>query len=157
MELHDTQTSALACSIAFLFDYPMELHDTQTDTRTRGLIMQFDYPMELHDTQTMLALFGSSTGLITLWNYTTLKRKINNVYLLFVWLPYGITRHSNFVLFPMTILYVWLPYGITRHSNLKSEHSRCERVVIPKGISCLKAWKTGLSAYILTEKRINVN
>ena len=31
--------------------------------------------MELHDTQTGLWIIAAPTGLITLWNYTTLKHK----------------------------------------------------------------------------------
>ena len=76
MELHDTQTEFVVGTSSYMFDYPMELHDTQTSVRLCRLVSRFDYPMELHDTQTT----GGSTvrlySLITLWNYTTLKRII---------------------------------------------------------------------------------
>ena len=95
MKLHYSQTSTTASSANILFDSPMKLHYSQTfpshirrcgkfdspmklhysQTKCPLLIPKklFDSPMKLHYSQTQKAIGERGTGLIPLWNYTTLK------------------------------------------------------------------------------------
>ena len=60
--------------VAHLFDYHMKLHYSQTDGVQINALHGFDYHMKLHYSQTCFSWSSVMSCLITIWNYTTLKR-----------------------------------------------------------------------------------
>ena len=143
MELHYSQTDLITPSVGFLFYYHMELHYSQTFITTSLNLFAFYYHMELHYSQTRLLCFNIFTSFTTIWNYTTLKlcSRITHYVKSFTTI-WNYTTLKLIGLFAGIYL-VLLPYGITLLSNPYRSGKAYMLVLLPYGITllsnCLRA------------------
>ena len=159
LDLHYSQTSGETSLLIGRFEYPLDLHYSQTIQtnnirlcwvwRPSGFTLlsnneavfrrwwKFEYPLDLHYSQTADTILSITTGLNTLWIYTTLKPLSGLPSSEPVWIPSGFTLLSNSDITLMDAENVWIPSGFTLLSNTQEEAENAMEVWIPSGFTLL--------------------